>query len=184
MSKNQRFFNLLKNNNNAMNSFKSFFAILSLCLLASLPGMANDIFAELSGLDNVESTYVSGRFAHNKKYWYSNSGKHSLDLTRGFSALYAYECYSEDAVRKARKLLDDYLKKNPDIEVVMKTIQGKQEYIVYEKFTSDDKLSQMIIWNSDAPNICEIVVIDWNKGLEPSRSPYSYEEYYFDRRYM
>lgn len=137
--------------------------------------LASDIFAELSGMPQVESTYVSGRFSHNKKYWLSNSGKQSVDLTRGFSALYSYECYSEEAVKKARKLLEDYLKKNPDVEIMMKTVQDRQEYVIYEKFTADDKVSQMIIWNSDAPNVCEIVVIDWNKGLEPSRSPYSYQ---------
>ena len=155
------------------------FITLSLAgLICTLSANAADIFAELTGMDNVESTYVSGRFAHNKKYWYSNSGKHAMDLTRGFSALYSYQCYSEEAVKKARKILDDYLKKNSDVEVVMKTIQGRQEYMVLEKFTSDEKVAQMIIWNSDAPNVCEIVVIDWNKGLERTKSPYSYEDSY------
>lgn len=152
--------------------------LLSLVMTTALN--AADIFAELSGMPQVESTYVSGRFAHNKKYWYSNSGKHSLDLSRGFSALYSYQCYSQESVDKARKILENYLKKNSDIEVMMKTVQGSQEYVVYEKFTSDDKIAQMIIWNSDAPNMCEIVVIDWNKGLEPVRSPYSYEDWYYD----
>lgn len=146
-----------------------------MAVLIGTTSFAADIFAELSGMPQVESTYVSGRFAHNKKYWYSNTGRQSVDLTRGFSALYSYECYSEEAVKKARKILEDYLKKNPDVEIMMKTIQDKQEYVIYEKFTDDDKVSQMIIWNSDAPNVCEIVVIDWNKGLEPNRSPYSFD---------
>lgn len=149
--------------------------IMLLCALFAITAEAADIFAELSGMPQVESTYVSGRFAHNKKFWYSNSGKQSVDLTKGFSALYSYECYSQEAVKKARKILEDYLKKNPDVEVMMKTVQGQQEYVIYEKFTSDNKVSQMIIWNSESPNMCEIVVIDWNKGLEPSRSAYSYE---------
>lgn len=151
--------------------------IVSVLTTIMCMGIANasDIFAELSGMPEVESTYVSGRFAHNKKYWYSSSGNHSVDLTRGFSALYSYDCYSEEAVKKARKLLDEYLKKNPDVEVMMKTVQGPQEYVIYEKFTADDKVAQMIIWNSVSSNACEIVVIDWNKGLEPAKSPYSYD---------
>lgn len=171
-----------------MSGIKTVLSVFFLSLTFSLSVKAADIFADLTGMDHVESTYVSGRFAHNKKYWYSNSGKHAMDLTRGFSALYSYECYSEEAVKKARKILDEYMKKNPDVEVMMKTVQGQQEYIVLEKFTADDKVSQMVIWNSDAANVCEIVVIDWNKGLERTRSPYSYEEektvFEFDWRIM
>ena len=47
---------------------------------------AQDIFADLAGVDNVESTYVSGRFAHNKKLWASSSGQHSIRLDKGFSS--------------------------------------------------------------------------------------------------
>lgn len=155
--------------------------LLTICFILtamSSQSFAADIFAELSGMPQVESTYVSGRFAHNKKYWQSSSGRHMMDLTKGFSALYSYQCYTEDAVKKARKILQDYLKKNPGVEVMMKTVQGTQEYVIYEKFTDDDKISQLIIWNHEAPNLCEIVVIDWNKGLEPTRPPYSYDMEY------
>ena len=149
--------------------------LATILVLSGWSAYAADVFAELSGMQQVESTYVSGRFAHNRQYWQSNSGRHAMDLTKGFSALYSYECYSEEAVKKARKILQDYLKKNPEVEVMMKTRQGDVEYVVYEKFTDDGKISQMIIWNCEGPNLCEIVVIDWNKGLEPTRPPYSYD---------
>ena len=132
---------------------------------------AQDIFADLAGVDNVESTYVSGRFAHNKKIWASSSGQHSIRLDKGFSSFYSYQCYSEKSVAMARKILKQYLKDNPSVEVMMRTSQGVQEYAVYEKFTDDgDKITQMVIWNSDAPNVAEVSVINWNKGLVRTKS--------------
>lgn len=140
-------------------------------MLLSGNAMAQEVFAELATMDNVESTYVSGRFAHNKKYWTNNSRTLYMNLSRGFSSLYSYQCYSEEAVDKAREILRQYLKKNPDMEVMMKTTQGTQEYTVYEKFIDEGKkVVQMIIWNSDAPNVCEIAVINWKNGLEHGSS--------------
>ena len=134
---------------------------------------AQDIFAELAGIDNVESTYVSGRFAHNKKIWASSSGQHSIRLDKGFSSFYSYQCYSEKSVAMAKKILKQYLKDNPSVEVMMSTSQGVQEYAVYEKFTDDgDKVTQMVIWNSDAPNVAEVSVINWNKGIARTKSKY------------
>lgn len=142
---------------------------------ASMPASvhAEDVFADLAGMHQVESSYVSGRFSHNQKYWFSRDRQHGMDLSRGFSALYTYQCYSEEAVKKARSILKTYLKNNPDVELMMKTSQGPQEYMIYEKFIGENKISQMVIWSSDAPNTCEIVVIDWKNGLERSDSSIS-----------
>lgn len=139
-------------------------------LTLNIRAEAKDIFADLAGMAGVESTYVSGRFAHNKQSWKSNSGLHGIDLSRGFSALYSYECYSEEAVRKARAILKNLIKNDPDLELMMKTTQGSQEYLVYEKFNDEGNLIQMLIWNSDAPHVCEIVVIDWKEGLKRDSS--------------
>lgn len=158
---------------------RTFAATLAVMVSLLLPGQASaqDVFADLAGMSHVESTYVSGRFAHNKQRWRSSSGVHAMDLSRGFSSLYSYQCYSEDAVAKARDILKKYLKKTPDMEVMMKTTQGVQEYVVYEKFTGDgSKVTQMIIWNCDASNVCEIVVINWEKGLERGMARYSDED--------
>ena len=130
--------------------------VLTASVFLSVPVMAEDVFADLAGMSHVESTYVS---------------------SRGFPSLYSYQCYSEEAVTKARDILKKYLKKNPDVEVVMKTTQGMQEYVVYEKFIDEGKkVEQMIIWNSDASNVCEIVVINWDKGLERGTARYSDED--------
>lgn len=136
-------------------------------LAAILPASAaDDIFAALTEMPHVESTYVSGRFSHNKRNWYSNDGSHSISLRNGFSALYSYRCLSEESVAKARGILKKYLKKHPEMEMMMKTVQGMQEYVIYESFISDNKVSKMIIWSSDAPNMAEVVVIDWDEGME------------------
>lgn len=143
--------------------------VVLLILTAALNPMgiyAEDIFSEISKLPQVESTYVSGLFAHNKQRWRSRDGELSVNLSSGFSALYTYQCYSEESVSKAQKILDDYLKNNPDIEMVMRTKQDFQEYTVYEKFQDDGKVVQMLIWRIDSPNMCEIAVIDWDKGFD------------------
>lgn len=145
-------------------------AIVLAALIASiLPTTirAEELFSELTSYPDVQSSYVSGRFAHNMKNWYSASGQHSMNLKRGFSALYTYQCYSKSAVTKAQSILDKYLKNNSDIEMVMRTQQQATEYVIYEKFGKDGKLYQMIIWSKDDPSICEIVVIDWKEGLQP-----------------
>lgn len=135
--------------------------------------LAKEIFADLAGDAQVDITYVSGKFAHNQKTWRSQTGRHAMDLSKGFSSLYSYQCYSEQSVKKARRILEAYLKANPTMEIVMKQSQGMQEYVVYEKFMADDRLEQMIIWNSDAPNVCEIVVIDWENGFDRKTGPTS-----------
>lgn len=147
-------------------------------LVALFParGNAEDIFAALAGMTQVESTYVSGRWAHNQKYWRDRAGKYSLDLSRGFSALYSYQCYSTEAVNKAKQLLKDYLKNNPEVDLVSKTTGAGQEYMIYEKFDDNDNLVQMVVWDLSSSNACEIVVVDWYKGLAPTRSEYSLYE--------
>lgn len=154
--------------------FLTTIVVWAILLMMSNQAEAQEVFADLAGMNHVESTYVSGRFAHNNQFWRSNSGSHVMDLSRGFSSLYSYRCYSEEAVGKAMEILKKYLKSNSDIEVVMKTTQGLQEYVIYEKFLDDgNKISQMIIWNREAPNVCEIVVINWDKGVERGPDHYS-----------
>lgn len=140
---------------------------LAMALVALVPAMgADDIFAALAEMPQVESTYISGRFSHNKRTWRSNNGQHALNLGKGFSALYSYNCYSEESVKKARQILRDYIRRHPEMEVMMKTVQGMQEYIIYESFLSEDVINKVIIWSSDAPNVAEIVVIDWDEGMK------------------
>lgn len=81
--------------------------------LMIMPGHADaqDVFAGLAGMNHVESTYISGRFSHNKKYWTSDTGEHRIDLRSGFSSFYSYKCSSEESVSKAEEILKSYLKK-------------------------------------------------------------------------
>lgn len=139
--------------------------VFAFLLLNASKASAEDIFAELTDLKQVESTYISGRFAHNQRTWQSHSGMRAINLSDGFSSLYTYRCYSLEAVEKARAILKSYLKKHPDMEVVMRTKELAGEYVIYEQFNSEDKLMKMIIWNGESPNLCEIVVVDWKDGL-------------------
>ena len=150
--------------------------VITFVMLSGLlmPGLkAQEIFADLSDMSNVESVYVSGRFAHNYPTWRSMDGKHAMNL-RGFSALYIYQCYSIESVNKASEILKSYLKKNPKLELVMSSKEIGGEYKIYETFNKDNKLMEMIIWNCEAKNMCEIVVVKWKDGLERgSDSQYS-----------
>ncbi len=142
--------------------------IIGLIMAIAFPSTVNakEIFGELAGMSGVESTYISGRFAHNMKQWRSITGSHAINLDKGFSALYIYQCYSQEAVQKAAKILTEYKRSNPDLEEVLRTRESQGVYQIFERFDSEDRLMQMIIWNNEAPNVCEIVVIEWKDGLK------------------
>lgn len=148
----------------AMRMIKSV-CLTALLLLACPAAMADDeIFSELSRMNQVESTYISSRFAHTMKTWYDKSYQHAMDLSGGFSSFYSYQLYSVDAVKKAESILQKYLKDNKDVELMMKSENGHQSYRVYEKFKDNDTVLQLIIWSMDAQNTGEIVVVNWKDG--------------------
>lgn len=132
--------------------------------------LGEEIFAELNDLNQVQSTYLSSRFAHNMPRWQSEYGNHAIDLSTGFDSLYSYQCYSVEAVNLAKKILKSYLQDNKDIEVVLRTKEAMGEYVIYERFSPDNKVIQMIIWSCEAPNICEICVVDWKEGYKRNNS--------------
>lgn len=132
---------------------------------------ADEIFKDLVEMNQVESSYVSGRFAGTKKVWRSSNGIRAVDLSQGFSALYSYQCYSIQSVEEAKRILKNYLKKNSNIQLMLRTKQGTGEYCLYEDIDKENRVRQMIIWNMEAPNVCEIVVVDWKNGLEKMK-PY------------
>lgn len=144
-----------------------------------LPSMAKgeEIFAELANQKQVESTYVAGKFSHNMKTWRSRSGEHALNLSTGFTSLYTYQCYSLESVKLARKILDNFLAKNKNVELMMRTREHGSEYMVYEQFNKDNNPTRMVIWDSAGPNVCEIVVVDWKDGLKRDNSYIEYNEF-------
>ena len=156
-------------------NLRGIIAAVMLCVVIMAPFAVRgeDIFAELTHYNQVESTYVSGRFAHNMKTWRSLSGQHAMNLGDGFSSLYTYQCYSQETVSKARKILDNYLSSHKDMELMMRTKHQGGEYLVYEQFNKEDKLVRMIIWNNDSPGMCEVVVVDWKNGLVRDTSSFS-----------
>lgn len=125
-------------------------------------GRGADIFDSLADMQGVESTFISGRFAHNYTKW--NMSERALDLKMGFSSLYAYECSSTASVQKAKQLLEAYVKKHPELEVVFRSRQGNSDYMMLEQFGKDRKIYKWVIWDYMSPGRCEIVVINWKDG--------------------
>ena len=123
---------------------------------------ADSIWDQMAALPDVESTYVSGRFAHNYRQW--NMMNRALNLEMGFSSLYAFSFTSASSVKKANELLNRYLRENKNVELVLKTTQNGSDYRMYEKFGADNKLYQWIIWDSMASEVCELVIINWKDG--------------------
>lgn len=136
--------------------------ILTFCVLMPQGICAADIFDDLADMQGVQSTYISGRFAHNYKQW--NMTGRSLNLNMGFSSLYAYELTSTSAVNRAKKLLEQYTQRHPELEVMLRTRDRQSEYIVLEQFGSDNKIYKWVIWDYSASNSLEIVVINWENG--------------------
>lgn len=138
--------------------------VLGFLMLCPSTLMAEEIFGALTSNKNVESSYVSGRMAENMKTWKGVSDRSTVNLNNGFSSLYSYRCFSVDAVNEARKILNDYLKRNSEVELIMRTKELSGEYMFYERFNSSNQILQMIIWNATEPSDCEIVVIDFTPG--------------------
>lgn len=128
---------------------------------------AKDIFESLATDfgQSVESTYVAGRFAHNRKVWRSRYGTESIDLSRGFSSMYVYNLNSEESVRAAEKLQKKHIDSHPRMELMLSKQTGHSIYKIYEEIGKDDKVYQLIIWNRLAPNCAELVVVNWKNGL-------------------
>lgn len=137
---------------------------------------AKDIFESLAKDfgRSVESTYISGRFAHNGKTWWSRDGKNYFSLDRGFSSMYVYNLNSEESVRAAEKLQKKHLDSHPRMELMLTKQTGHSVYKIYEEIGEDDKVYQLIIWNRIAPNCAELVVVNWKNGLEREKDEYSY----------
>lgn len=140
--------------------------IASVSFLFPAVSLAEEIFAELAEDPTVDSTYISGRFAGNVKTWRSRFNSQGLNFGDGFSSYYSYICYSAKSVAKAKAILKDYLKKHPDMEIMMTSREQGGEYVLYEQFDNqnEDKLMRALIWNQVTPENCEIVVVDWKKG--------------------
>lgn len=151
-------------------------ALLVILTLLPLQGLAQDIFYPLTNLPQVESSFISGRFSHNHRYWYSQYNDHSLNLTDGFSSLYAYTCPTAESVSLAEEILNAYIKSQTDIELVMRNTSNHSDYRIYEKFDKDDKLVQLVIWNKEAANVCEVVVINWDKGYAKKSKTEGYNQ--------
>ncbi len=132
---------------------------------------AEEYFGALASMPQVESTFISGRFAHNSKTWYSRDHTRAFNLSNGFSALYSYGMTTSESVTKAEKLLNKYLKDYPNAELVQSSKCDQEEYKIYELF-QNGKIMEMIIWNKTAPNVAELVVVQWRHGLEPTTPSY------------
>lgn len=144
---------------------RAFRAILiAAALICADPANAADIFEALTDMNQVESSFVSGRFSHNYKTWRSSDYQHSMDLSDGFSSLYNYKLFSKEAVAKADQILKSYLKQNPDVELMQRNSSNSLIYAIYEQFNEEGKLIKMIIINKTGPNVGEILVVNWKNG--------------------
>lgn len=128
---------------------------------------AKDIFESLAKDfgQSVESTYVSGRFSHSGKTWWSRDGRNYFNLNRGFSSMYVYNLNSEESVRAAEKLHKKHIDSHPRMELMLTKQTGHSVYKIYEEIGEDNKIYQLIIWNRLAPNCAELVVVNWKNGL-------------------
>ncbi len=129
-----------------------------------LPVRAEDILSELAGTPGVNSKYLSGRIADKAMKHLDNTDLTDFNLSDGFTSLYSYECYFIDATNRARNILKEYLKKHPELELIIKKIDSFGEYCVYQKYNKAGEVTQMIIWNSRMSDFADVVVIDWKDG--------------------
>lgn len=149
--------------------------IIWLSAMAGGTASAKEIFAELTEMPQVESTFISGKISSSAMAIpeISRSARNGVWVDSDFKAMYVYRCYSEESVKKAREILSRYVKSNKNVEIVMRTRQGMQEYTIYDVSVpgkdGESQRAKLIIWNADAPNMCQVVVIDWEELPELSQ---------------
>lgn len=145
-------------------------AIIILSALTGGSANAKEIFAELTEMPHVESTFISGKIGHSLMALpeVGRIVRNGVTLdSDDLKAMFIYRCYSEDSVKKAREILSDYVKSHKNVELVMRTRQGGQEFTMYEETkagnSDSSERAKFIIWTADAPNVCKVVVIDWDE---------------------
>lgn len=142
-----------------------FIVTLTLLLTVNLSSDAEEIFAPLTKMNDVQSSYVSGRYLEKEDGIFNFVGR-TIDLGKGLSAVYSYVCTSAESINEARNILDDYLKKNPEMELEMKKEGYSVQYRVYERYNRDNERTQMIIWQETSGITCSIAVIYWKDGAK------------------
>lgn len=125
---------------------------------------AKDIFDKIASSSQVESTYVSGRYG-NRSEWKTAGGEAKIRL-HGFNDMYTYTITDENVAKEAKQILDDYVSKNPDVQLNVRKVSnsGRQVYEYYYKYGEGDRVYQAICWYAMAPNNVEVAVVNWEKG--------------------
>lgn len=136
-------------------------------MAVSMPfASAKEIFAELVNMPNVESTFISGSIVTPGSNYVPVIPPSNVNViidTKNFSEMYIYSCYSVESTNKALEIIRDYLKKNKEMKTVLRTSTSQQAYSIYRQDDSNGNKIRLIIWNSYAPNNCQVVVIEWEE---------------------
>ncbi|MDE6231242.1 MAG: hypothetical protein K2M37_06450 [Muribaculaceae bacterium] len=156
----------------SISSVRCWWMWLLMLIFGSSVVEAKEIFEELAELPHVSSSYVSGRFAHNQPFWQSSDFIHSFNLSKGFSSLYTYSCNSSESVNRAEKIIRSDIENNSNFILMNRVKDGMTDYRIYELINSEGKILKLVIWNKIANNAAEIVIVNYNFGLDPTPPTY------------
>ncbi len=147
-------------------SIRTWVIAIGIILITPFTLKAEEIFAQLNKMPGVKSSYISGRYIDDDDDNILNLENDHFELGRGITALYSYVCTSEESMGKAQSILNQYLSKNPQMELVIRKEGYSVEYKVYEQTNKDDEPIKMIIWESTSNVVCTITVIYWKNGAK------------------
>lgn len=114
-----------------------FAAMMILSPLAAW-GKTDDVFGDLAEkYADVDATYISAAVLGNKhpgRVAKLNNAPFGLKSVVGTgSGMFTYDCNTPGAVKYGMELLDKYLKKNKDIEILVKYSTRDKKYAIYGK---------------------------------------------------
>ncbi len=128
-------------------------------VICGLSASAADIFPSLYDSPSIETVYVSKAMMMN-----SNKSRsilyNQLNIydAKDLDDLYVYSAKNPEGIELARKTLDDYIKKNKRIEVLMRTKSEKEESVIYGMPTDKPGFYSNIIIMNNGKNFSMVVL--------------------------
>ncbi len=135
-------------------------------LLLSAHAYAYEVFEKLADSPQVESSYISTAILGkaNLPRTMMNAVRVNTGLNLNLSdlkAMYTYNCYSKESGQLAESLLKQHVKKNNNLQLLMRKRQGEMEYLIYySEARTSSGCGELIVYNKTSDNYVQLVVLE------------------------
>lgn len=121
---------------------------------------AKNVLPGLQGRDDVQSVYVSPMLMRmTGASSYSDMGQGMISEVK---SVHVYQCDSKESVELAMKVLEEYLEKHKEYEVMVSSSEDSEENIIYGRPSNKnpDECDSMIIVNKEDVDELNLVFLN------------------------